>query len=279
MMPELMEPLCSGQEGDKAINTGGQPGSARAALPAGGLFCPCPFLLKALPTSGGAPGDVPPPPLELGTGPSFGERRENERWPWASYTRTLNHLPWCSWGAPAPPFVTHGAALFSSLFFFFTGAVDKQHPSLHTRQIFVPPLFKTLLKIPPAEFPGLHGNPLAAVGLQNTSPGFPKAGGEPRSRIPGGSPGTPACPSLRRDENPNSGSLPSSQGSRKAAAIKASTISSGGCSTQEGHKDKTPIKRRIPRKTRSKLSTETQPGKLGWTRSILHVMRSNSSAF
>lgn len=37
----------------------------------------------------------------------------------------------------------------------------------------------------------------------------------------------------------------------------------------------TPIKRRIRKKTRSKLSTEMQPGKLGWTRSILHVMRSN----
>lgn len=37
----------------------------------------------------------------------------------------------------------------------------------------------------------------------------------------------------------------------------------------------TPIKQRIWKKTRSKLSTEMQPGKLGWTRSILHVMRSN----
>lgn len=37
----------------------------------------------------------------------------------------------------------------------------------------------------------------------------------------------------------------------------------------------TPIKQRIRKKTRSKLSTEMQPGKQRWMRSILHMMRSN----
>lgn len=39
----------------------------------------------------------------------------------------------------------------------------------------------------------------------------------------------------------------------------------------------TPIKRWIRKKTRSKLSTKTQPGQLGWTRAILHGIRSNSA--